>query len=259
VLRTRVLTALVALPAFLLAVYALPKSLFTALVLCATAIGLAEVIAFCNCKTPVSVALFIASLSIALFVLRQSGSTSLVCAVVSALLLLTCGVAVKGGDWQLGRAILPFLGPLYVSALFPYFALLRNRAGGIKTMLLVILLVVIGDSAAYFAGTRWGSIKLLPRVSPNKTVEGALASLGSNLLFAWIWWRWMMPQTDFKTLLSSIAGLNFSAQVGDLVESALKRLARLKESGSLFPGHGGLLDRADSLVFATIFAYYYLG
>jgi phosphatidate cytidylyltransferase len=135
--------------------------------------------------------------------------------------------------------------------------LLRNRDGGVALVLILLLVVMAGDSGAYFVGRAVGRIRLMPAVSPGKTVEGALAYVASSVVAACI----LEGALGFGWSAGTMAGfgalVSVAAQVGDLAESALKRLAGVKDSGWLFPGHGGLLDRADSLVFAAVFAYYY--
>jgi len=146
---------------------------------------------------------------------------------------------------------------LYVGALYPYLALLRNGTGGVALLLILLLVVMAGDSGAYLVGRAIGRTKLMPAVSPGKTVEGALAYVASSVVAACVLRgalgiRWTVGTTAGFGGLVSIA-----AQAGDLAESALKRMAGVKDSGWLFPGHGGMLDRTDSLVFAAVFAYYY--
>jgi phosphatidate cytidylyltransferase len=155
------------------------------------------------------------------------------------------------------RNFLLFVGGLYVGALFPYLALLRNRRGGVELLLMLLLIVMAGDSGAYFVGRAIGRIKLLPAVSPGKTVEGALAYVASSTIAASVLAFALGLPWSVGTAAGFGALISIAAQMGDLAESALKRLAGVKDSGWLFPGHGGLLDRADSLVFAAVFAYYY--
>jgi len=148
------------------------------------------------------------------------------------------------------------LASLYVGVLFPYFALLRNQPQGVRLVIVMLLLIVAGDSGAYFVGRRWGRIKLAPRVSPDKTAEGTIASLAASLI-TMVLLRAALPGAEtMKQALIFALIVNLLAQVGDLAESALKRIAGVKDAGWLFPGHGGLLDRTDSLVFAAVFTYY---
>jgi len=121
----------------------------------------------------------------------------------------------------------------------------------------------VGDSLAYFVGTRWGRHKLSPNVSPNKSVEGAVAGLAGSiltgLLFGWLVFRsWLGLPIGPVAAGAGAALIAPAAQLGDLAESLLKRDAGVKDSGSLFPGHGGVLDRFDSLFFALPVAWFYL-
>jgi phosphatidate cytidylyltransferase len=123
---------------------------------------------------------------------------------------------------------------------------------------LVVLLVVATDSGAYFGGRLAGRIKLAPRVSPNKTIEGAFAGLAASIAAAVMVRMVLVPNIPLLalTLLALLVGI--LAQLGDLANSAFKRVAGVKDSGWIFPGHGGLLDRACSLVFPIVLTYYYL-
>lgn len=117
-------------------------------------------------------------------------------------------------------------------------------------IILLLSLVWSGDTGAYFVGRAIGRHKLYPKVSPKKTIEGALgglvASVAAAVIVAWGW----IPELDLvhAGLIGLLGG--FSAQVGDLVESLLKRSAGVKDSGTLLPGHGGMLDRVDGVIFA---------
>ena len=119
-----------------------------------------------------------------------------------------------------------------------------------EILLFLFLVNWAGDIFAYFVGRGLGRVRLFPHISPNKTLEGSLGGLAGSLLVAWgltLWWK----TSDLKTamLLGGLVGI--AGQAGDLVESALKRSADLKDSASLLPGHGGLLDRVDSLIFGA--------
>ncbi len=179
----------------------------------------------------------------------------------AAAIALMCGliaqVNLRGAQATMPQPILIIIGGLYVGALYPYLALLRNMAGGVELLLLMLLVVMAGDSGAYLAGSRVGRNKLMPAVSPGKTVEGAVAYVVASVAAAWILVGLLGLGWSAGATICFAVMLSIIAQLGDLAESAFKRLARVKDSGWLFPGHGGLLDRADSLVFAAVFAYYY--
>ncbi len=132
--------------------------------------------------------------------------------------------------------------------------------GGPALVAFPIAVTWVGDSAAYFVGSLLGKRKLIPAVSPNKTVEGGVAGLvGSLLVGAVMGWRFLQlhPSPAFSVVLGAGIGLllGVGAQLGDLAESATKREAGVKDSGRLLPGHGGFLDRFDALMFNLPLAY----
>ncbi len=126
---------------------------------------------------------------------------------------------------------------------------------GPRLLLFVLVLVWAGDTAAYFAGRSIGRWKLAPNLSPNKTWEGAAANLIASLVVGAVFSRW--TGVGLRTMLLCAALANVAGQIGDLVESAYKRSAGAKDSGGLLPGHGGMLDRIDALVFAVPVVWYY--
>jgi phosphatidate cytidylyltransferase len=119
-------------------------------------------------------------------------------------------------------------------------------------------MTMVCDSCAYFAGTRWGRHRLYPVVSPKKSIEGAVGGVCGAVLAA------VLSQLTYLSGISLFQAVGFAlvigvfAQLGDLFESLLKRCACIKDSGQLFPGHGGMLDRLDSLLFAFPIAYMYV-
>ena len=133
-------------------------------------------------------------------------------------------------------------------AVSPYF--------GPRLLFFLLAVVWVGDAAAYFVGRAVGRHKLSPRISPGKTVEGAVASLLGSLLVAVLLalWQHAIP---IGVLLAAALLTNLAAQLSDLIESAFKRGAGAKDSGQLIPGHGGVLDRIDSLLLAIPVLWYY--
>jgi len=174
------------------------------------------------------------------------------------MILLVGRVALGGPANGLKGGALLVTGALWVGGLFPYFALLRNLPGGIAGLIFMLLVAIVSDTAAYFGGRTMGRTKLIPSVSPNKTVEGAVSGLIGSVIAGLILRSLLTPQWSPETTAGIAAGIAILAQVGDLAGSAFKRCAGVKDSGWIFPGHGGLLDRTCSLVFATVFTYYCL-
>lgn len=158
--------------------------------------------------------------------------------------------------------ILPALGLSAAGFLLialPLSFLVRiHGAGAMGPGLLLFILVVIwvGDTAAYFAGRAIGRMPMAPVISPKKTWEGAVANLLGSLLVVFPLARWLPVELHHLLLIAALA--NIAGQAGDLVESAYKRSAGVKDSGAILPGHGGVLDRVDSLIFAAPVVWCYV-
>ncbi len=126
---------------------------------------------------------------------------------------------------------------------------------GRRLLLFTLILVWTGDTAAYFAGRTFGRWKMAPHLSPNKTWEGAAANFLFSLLVGALFARWIPIPPAHLLAMAGIASV--AGQVGDIFESACKRSAGVKDSGTLLPGHGGMLDRIDALIFAAPAVWYY--
>ncbi|MBI2844947.1 MAG: phosphatidate cytidylyltransferase [Chloroflexi bacterium] len=146
-------------------------------------------------------------------------------------------------------------GGLYVGWLFSNFLLLRNLPQGVGWTLLAFLPTWAHDTAAYFVGLRFGRRTLAPRVSPHKTWEGTIGGWAFATLVA-MGGVVILGRPVVEGLVLGLI-LSMAATVGDLVESFFKRRAGAKDSGTLIPGHGGVLDRVDSLLFTVPVVYYY--
>ncbi len=116
-------------------------------------------------------------------------------------------------------------------------------------LMLAMLLAWVGDTFAYYTGKAIGRHKLAPRVSPAKTWEGSAGSVAGSMLAGWVYAHYLIPSAPVWLVLTVSASGNIAGQVGDLCESAFKRGAGVKDSGTLLPGHGGWLDRIDSSLF----------
>lgn len=147
-------------------------------------------------------------------------------------------------------------GILYISWFLSFLIKIRYLTNGIQLFLTVLLITKLGDIGAYFIGTRFGKTPLIPRISPKKSVEGALGGLFFSLLGALA----SKPFLNVTYLHVIFIGLFLGvlAQLGDLSESLMKRDCQIKDSGSLFPGMGGALDLIDSLLFTVPVFYFYI-
>lgn len=146
---------------------------------------------------------------------------------------------------------------LYVPVLLMHLIMLRQTSYGVQWLVLIMLIVMTNDSVAYYSGSAFGKHRLYPLVSPKKSVEGALGglvgSIGGTLLAKYTFF----PQLTLADALLTAVGIGMLGQTGDLFESLLKRSFGVKDSGTIFPGHGGVLDRLDSIIFAAPATYYY--
>lgn len=147
------------------------------------------------------------------------------------------------------------LAVIYSVILLSHLYLLRERPQGMEWTFLTIFLVWATDTGAYLIGRQFGRHLLAPQVSPKKTVEGSVGGLLCSIAVAVAWWR-LTGGTSLPTYIMLAIIIGISGQIGDLFESALKRSAGVKDSGKLIPGHGGILDRFDSLIFALPLVYY---
>jgi phosphatidate cytidylyltransferase len=158
-------------------------------------------------------------------------------------------------DWIASWA-LTFLGALYIGWLGSYAILVRALPNGLVWTALALLTVWATDTGAYFVGTRLGQHGFFTSISPKKTWEGAIGGVVCATVTMLVLGA-LIGLTPIQSLVFGL-GISIAGTFGDLAESLLKRQTGVKDSGSIVPGHGGLLDRIDSLLFAAVFAYYFL-
>ncbi|KAA3634284.1 MAG: hypothetical protein DWP97_07355 [Calditrichaeota bacterium] len=154
-------------------------------------------------------------------------------------------------------------GLFYIGLLYPYVYFVGqgvtfyNIEGG-HWLLFLFAILWVGDSAALFLGKAIGKNKLAPSVSPNKTVEGFFGGVTGAILVGIVMSYTLFDQVPIRHLLLISVGCSIFGQLGDLVESMWKRSLNIKDSSNIIPGHGGVLDRFDSLLFAAPFMYFYM-
>jgi phosphatidate cytidylyltransferase len=173
------------------------------------------------------------------------------------------GVAIIALGTQ--RSLTEALASISVSAgglvfvVLPFSVVIRLQgvdAVGPRLLLFTVALVWVGDTAAYFVGRGIGRWKMTPHISPNKTWEGAAANFLGALLVAAVFGYWAMGIPPAHMLAMAAVG-SVAGQIGDLFESSWKRSAGVKDSGTILPGHGGMLDRIDALILAAPAVWYY--
>jgi len=256
---TRVLSALVLLPIVVGAVWFLPPVATLGLALVAAALAFLEyaaIAAALDTRIP-----RIVSGAAVLAACTALGSASVPLDVVLLSAVITIGALAVGGG-QPGPAVLRNVAAAVLPIVYiglPLGALAAVRAiGGREALLLLMATIVISDSAQYYTGRAFGRRALAPAISPKKTVEGAVGGLLIGTLAFIAGTRLIFPGASL--LLTVLAGASIAALgiVGDLFESLLKRSAGVKDSGSIIPGHGGVLDRIDSWLFAAPVYYVFI-
>lgn len=201
------------------------------------------------------------------FYLTTQGSVSEISPgdLLALLFLVILMVSISGRSRQNGeqlpdvRALLPILaGLVYIPYLLGYVVLLRSLPGGGKLLLFILGFTWAVDIFAYAVGKTMGRVKLAPALSPSKTKEGAMGGLAGGVVWTLLFHRVLLPGVPLGDLLAVSILMGGIGQVGDLCESAFKRYAGVKDSGGLIPGHGGFLDKIDSLLFNAPIFYLFL-
>lgn len=253
-MKQRILTAILALIVFLpFVIYG--EWPFKILVYVMATIGLIELLRMRNIgKYTVPTILAIGLLWIILgdvdFVQKFSsynGSTKSELTLLFVLLLLTYTVLVKN-KFTFDDAGFVLLTTLYIGMGFYYLIVTRDE-GGLKYIFFVLLVIWATDTGAYFFGRAFGKNKLWPKISPNKTIEGAVGGIVLACIVGITFHLFWSFQYSVLIILGVTILISVFGQIGDLVESAFKRHYGVKDSGNILPGHGGILDRLDSLLF----------
>jgi len=269
----RILTALVLIPVVVILVWWAPPAILT---VAATLVAILALFEFFDLGERIGLhgfrkwtivctaALFYAQHSLGLIethslsggvsIIREAASGTL--SIEAVLLIFVFGaVAIGLGTRRSLHDVLPGVaissaGLLFVALPFSYIVRIYEiEHMGRELVLFTLALVWAGDIFAYFVGQALGRLPMAPALSPKKTWEGAFANVLGSLAVAIFFAKWM--QVDAAALLVTAALANIAGQAGDLIESAYKRGAVVKDSSSLLPGHGGMLDRIDSLILAS--------
>lgn len=150
------------------------------------------------------------------------------------------------------------LGIFYLGIAFPFWIVLRDMENGNSVVLFALIPACLCDTFAYITGKLFGRHKFAPRVSPNKTVEGFVGALFGSIVGTVVIWRLLLPDIFWAYIPGFAVMIWITSPFGDLVESMLKRSCGVKDSGGMIPGHGGVLDRLDALIFTGPAAFVYM-
>lgn len=164
--------------------------------------------------------------------------------------LLLGSIVFHIGRYDYSQVVFPIASSFYVGIGFHH--LIAARLDSLSQVFFALVIVWVTDSGAYLIGRQIGRTKLMPKVSPNKTVEGFMGGIASAVVVSAVYLLFdksLREPYSYLTMLGLVAVFSVAAQFGDLVESAIKRHFGVKDSGQIIPGHGGILDRFDSLLF----------
>lgn len=262
-MKQRILTGVLAAIVFLFLVI-VGKLPFTILIYAMSSVALFELLRMKKLKL-VSLPGLIGLLLLWMFLLpsqysffEADGISKMEIALFAVLLLLTYTVLVKN-TFTFDEVGFITLAAIYIGMCFHYFIEIRNLDQyGLTYIFYACVVIWSTDSGAYFVGKSLGKRKLWPEISPNKTVEGFAGGIVIALVLATIFQLVAQLPIPYIYLLLITLFLSVFGQLGDLVESALKRHYDVKDSGNILPGHGGILDRFDSFLFVMPFLYFLL-
>ncbi len=277
-MKQRIITALILAPLVILGIFKLPLTGFIIALTAITFLGFWEWTQFTGTRSRIAAlipAVIVTGLSY-LYISPDSGSLNSLTTphyvvlglgfiwwIVASLMAITYPNTTKG--WQ-NNTILKHLFGLLTLLPFMWSVVILRATNievepyyGAKLVLFVCLLVWAADSGAYFAGKSMGKRKMAPRVSPNKTIEGLIGGIIAALIVGWLFANWFDIQFTSSAHMVVITLITVVISVlGDLVESMFKRISGIKDSSNIIPGHGGVLDRIDSLTAAfPVFALLY--
>ena len=149
-------------------------------------------------------------------------------------------------------------GLIYIPVLLSFLILIREGSSGMIWIFLLLAIIFAGDTSAYYVGSYLGRHKLSPAVSPGKTIEGSIGGLAANVAVGAIGKYFFLPEMPWGLCLLFFIVVGLAGQAGDLFESELKRSSGKKDSSGILPGHGGILDRIDALLFASPVTYIFI-
>jgi phosphatidate cytidylyltransferase len=263
-LHKRVISGLLFLPIFYLVAWVLPPIYFTALVMAAVVVGQYEFYRMAQARGSHPDILLGIVLGVPIVLgfhhplLPVMGGSSFPVAAGMLLIMIARLFSSRPVDGALEDVAATFLGVFYVAMLFAFQVAIRTGDDGKQWLVFLYFIIWASDIGAYSIGIPFGKHRLYEKVSPKKSVEGFLGALSASAATALLCRVWFMPPIGVGEALAIAIVLAVVGTVGDFVESLFKRAAGVKDSGVIIPGHGGILDRMDSMLFAAPVLYYYL-
>jgi phosphatidate cytidylyltransferase len=259
-LLKRWLTGLILAPLLVIVIVFGSKEIFTALVILFILGGVWEYnhMVFGNDFVKEKIEGMIFAVIIPLFVLLGNSNHLLAVLAFSVLIVFILFIlSIKETNFDVLDVAKVIFGIMYIPFLMSYFIALRMMDKGKEWIFFVLFLAFIGDIVALYAGKYFGKHKLAPFVSPGKTVEGLTGLVLGSTIACLIFSHYFLPEIPLTQVTILAFTGSIIGQLGDICESAIKRNYGLKDTSSILPGHGGILDRLDCLIFIAPFVYYY--
>ncbi|ABK60618.1 MULTISPECIES: phosphatidate cytidylyltransferase [Clostridium] len=210
---------------------------------------------------PLSIVSYILTIIYYILIINNSFSfQKLFLMILFALFIMLC-IPVISDKYNFIDVAVTLMGFLYVTMFFSFIALINDKPNGKYLIWIIFISAWLCDTSAYYVGKYFGKNKLCPRVSPKKTIEGSIGGLIGSTLFCGIYglvinsFGVQVPVYHF-IFMGIVCGV--FCQFGDLVASSIKRYVDVKDYSNLIPGHGGILDRFDSILFTSVIVYYYV-
>ena len=255
----RVLTGLIGVPLLVALIYFAPTWVFTVLILFAALLSLNEFYAMTSPEKPHTIIFFNYLLTAGLFCsLLVKGSYYI--AIIPLFIMLPLALFMagyRGKPPKIGEIGRILMGPFYICLPLMLLVEIFKLPRGQWWVFFILAVIFAGDTGSFYVGRSLGKHKL-SRISPGKTWEGAIGGLLSNIAAAGIFGYLFFPSLSVTSIVVLAMAMGIGGQIGDLAESMLKRISKAKDSGTVLPGHGGLLDRIDALLFAIPIVYLYL-
>ncbi len=261
-LYIRTTTALLFLPIFYVVAWRLSSVYFTVLVMTAAVIGQYEFYRMVRARgfhPNVALGSALGVLVILAFYRRLPGADMVLAITAVTILVLVARLfsprAVDGAIEDIASTL---LGILYVALLFAFQVGIRTGHDGKQWLVFLYFVIWASDIGAYAIGVPFGRHRLYEKISPKKSIEGLIGALAASIGMAVLCRKWFMPPTGAGEAVALGLALAVVGTIGDLAESLIKRAAGVKDSGGIVPGHGGILDRMDSMLLAAPVLYFYL-
>jgi len=256
----RWITGIIAVPILFSIIYFSTEAIFAGFVLAVTIVAILEYnrLVFGSQRGMEKQALLLFGVLPPLAAVLAGQGAILAVAVLSSLaIFILYLIGTKEGALDLNPLGRYVLGYVYLPVMLSHLVLLRGGAKGVIWIFFVIVLAFSGDIAAFYVGRTFGKRKLMPHVSPGKTVEGLLGLAAGSMVGCLIYRYFLLPEVPVAHIVVLGLAGGVIGQLGDLFESLIKRASGAKDSGEILPGHGGILDRLDCLLFIIPFVYYY--